>query len=103
MIRSQFKKSDGKFVSFSVSGHAGYDDKGFDIVCAGVSSAVMLVCNSITEVFKIKADISAEDNEISLKIPKSREGSALIESLAIHLRAMSEDYPENISVTVSEV
>lgn len=104
MIRSTFKKSGGRFISFSVSGHSGYGDSGSDIVCAGVSSAVMLICNAITEVFKIKADVAVKKDEISLKlIDKSEEGGALIESLALHLNSLREDYPENITTDISEV
>ena len=103
MIEARFNKSGEELVGFSVTGHAGYDIEGFDIVCASVSSAVMLTCNAITEVFGIRADISAEDNLISCKTAPSADGSKLIESLLIHLTALSEEYPENVTVKISEV
>lgn len=103
MVEASFRKSHGKLTGFCVKGHSGYDDFGFDIVCASVSSAVMLTCNAITEVFKIKAEISAEDNLIQCKISQNEEGSKLIEALMLHLRVLSEDYPENVTVKISEV
>ena len=50
MIRVEFTKSGELLTCFSVSGHAGYDDYGHDIVCASVTSAVQLTANGITEV-----------------------------------------------------
>ena len=55
MIRVEFTKSGELLTSFSVSGHAGYDDYGHDIVCASVTSAVQLTANGITEVLKLLA------------------------------------------------
>ena len=101
MIQANFKCSRKKLIGFSVSGHSGYDDEGFDIVCASVSSAVMLVCNAITEVYKLPADINVGDNVISCEI--SSDDTLLIDALKLHLSALAEDYPENISVTISEV
>ena len=103
MLNAQFKRSRGKLIGFSVSGHAGYDIEGFDIVCASISSAVMLICNAITEVFEVKADIVEEDNLISCTIAPCPDGCRLIESLYIHLEALSEEYPENVKVKISEV
>lgn len=101
MIKAVFRESAGKLTGFSISGHAEYDDEGSDIVCAGVSSAVMLICNAATEVFRLKADVSAKDNLIAFSGDVSAD--RLVRSLMIHLKALSEAYPENISVNISEV
>ena len=101
MIQAIFTESQGKLKGFSVSGHSGYDDFGSDIVCASVSSAVMLVCNAITEVYRLPADIKILDNLISCEI--SSEDDRPIEALRLHLSALEEEYPENISLKISEV
>lgn len=103
MVEASFKKSHGKLIGFTVKGHSGYDFSGYDIVCASVSSSVMLTCNAITEVFKIKAEVSAGDNIILCKIPQDENGSKLIEALRLHLSELSLDYPENVTVKISEV
>ena len=51
MIVAEFLKKNGNITGFKVSGHAGYDDIGKDIVCASVSSAVMMTANLITEIW----------------------------------------------------
>ena len=53
MIVAKFFKSSRKFIGFQISGHAGFAESGYDIVCASVSSAVQLTANNITEIFKI--------------------------------------------------
>ncbi len=103
MIKAEFFRFGGAFRGFSVSGHSGYSDAGSDIVCASVSSAVMLTCNAITEVFGIDADVSSEGGRVKCEIGESRDGSRLISALELHLSGLSEDYPENISVKISEV
>ena len=104
MVEARFIFADGKPIGFSVGGHSGYDRSGRDIVCASVSSAVMLTCNAVTEVFKVGAKVDVENDRISLRLDSASEnGMLLIESLRIHLEALSVEYPKNISLKISEV
>ena len=101
MIKAVFERSGGEFKGFSVSGHSGYSESGSDIVCASVSSAVMLSCNAATEVFKLKADVKAGADSVSLRLHDNDNG--VVRALYEHLKALEEDYPENITVKISEV
>ena len=56
MVTAKFTQKDGKLVAFDVSGHAGFANAGEDIVCAGVSSALQLTANGITEVVRAKSE-----------------------------------------------
>ena len=42
MIKAVFAVKGEKFIGFTVKGHSGYAESGNDIICAGVSSALML-------------------------------------------------------------
>ncbi|UKI17438.1 MAG: ribosomal-processing cysteine protease Prp [Ruminococcus sp.] len=44
--------------AFSLSGHAGWGESGSDVVCASVSSAAELVCNTVTDFFNDEAEVS---------------------------------------------
>ena len=44
---SIYKNAEGIYNGFKVLGHAGFDDKGKDIVCAAVSVLVINTINSI--------------------------------------------------------
>lgn len=68
MIVAEFFRKNGEITGFKVSGHAEYDESGRDIVCAGVSSAVMMTANLITEIFRFEAEVSAVDDTVTLKL-----------------------------------
>ena len=73
MIKAKFFQKNGKLTGFEISGHAGFDLYGKDIVCASVSSAVQLTANGITEILGKKADVSVLDNLVSLSLVDSFE------------------------------
>lgn len=106
MIKAEFWSDGGQLIGFRVHGHAGYDDYGFDIVCASVSSAVELVCNTITETFNHKAEVVVEDNLISLKLldcPKDSPCVKVLEGLRLHFEGLSERFQKNVKVYTTEV
>ncbi|MBQ8623730.1 MAG: ribosomal-processing cysteine protease Prp [Oscillospiraceae bacterium] len=104
MIEAQFLATKGKLKGFAIKGHAGYALFGKDIVCASVSSGVMMTANTVTEILKIKADVKVFDNEIRCGLLEdSDEASKLIEGLKLHLQLLAEDYPNTIKVNISEV
>ena len=96
-----------KLSGFEISGHAGCGEavseyEGTDIVCAAVSSCTMLVCNCVTENFGENAEVSVEENRITLAL-KGKPGEAAVKLLSAfyeHLETLSEDY-KNIKLTIS--
>ena len=105
MIRVEFTKSGELLTSFSVSGHAGYDDYGHDIVCASVTSAVQLTANGITEVLELPAKVDVEENLIRVTLPRQQreKGQPFLQALLLHLRLLAQDYEGTIQVNLSEV
>ena len=104
MIKAVFINKGGKTAGFTISGHAGYEESGNDIVCAGVSSAVMLTANAITEKFKVKAEVLDKNNEISLRLLEENEqASLLLEALKEHIGLISNEFSGTISIENMEV
>ena len=107
MITVEFISKSNRLIGFKVSGHADFGEYGQDIVCAGVSSAVQLVCNTITDCFKINAKVSVDEKHgISLKlIDYSLDSPAitLIDGLKLHMEVLSEEFPKNVKVKITEV
>ncbi len=104
MIEAKFLTTDGKLKGFAVKGHAGYARSGKDIVCASVSSAVMLTVNLASEAFGIETDTYVGDDEIRCTFKESSpEGEKLLTGLKSHLEILSEDYPKFVKVNTSEV
>ncbi len=92
-LKAVFYKKDGQFRGFSVSGHAGYGEEGNDIVCASISSAVMLVCNTITEHFKADARVEVLENEITLDLRSNDTASMqLLASFYQHMEIIAEEH-----------
>lgn len=94
MVRASFYRKNGMYCGFIVTGHAG-GRYGQDIVCAGVSSAVMLTINTLTEFFISDCSVRIEENVAALKLGAYQtdgEGRALIYSLKTHLQLLSQDY-----------
>ncbi len=47
MIHSIFTKKNGRIESIKVTGHAAFAEKGSDIVCAAVSTAIIVTANAL--------------------------------------------------------
>ena len=104
MIIAEFYNKQSKPYGFMIKGHSGFADNGNDIVCASVSSAVQYVANTITECFKIKADVKVLNDKIQLKLPHSdANAEKMLEGLLLHLTVISEDYEGTIKIITSEV
>ena len=90
---------------FKISGHSGYAEEGSDIVCAAVSSASLMVANTITDIQQLNADVAASDAFLSLEMQpnEAQKAKDILEGLRLHLTALSEQYKKYIKVKISEV
>ncbi len=93
MLKAVFYRQDNIFTGFSVSGHAGYGSEGNDIVCAAISSSVMLVCNTVTEFFGAEAEVVVKENEITLHLKeRSVPAEQLLASFCQHMEIIAEEH-----------
>ena len=88
-----YKTSSDQFRGFILSGHAGYDQYGQDIVCASVSALVINTVNSIekftNDTFDLEHD--AKTGFMKLKFHNkeiSQEGNLLMNSLVLGLKGI---------------
>ena len=83
----------------TINGHAGYDDKGKDIVCASVSSIVITTINGIIEVNPDAIDYSDLDNEIIIRKLKEDEiVNKLLNNMILLLENLERDYKDYIKI-----
>lgn len=83
----------------TIKGHAGYDDKGKDIVCASVSSIVITTINAIVEINPEAIDYSDLDNEIIIrKIKEDDIVNKLLNNMILLLESLEKDYNEYIKI-----
>lgn len=104
MTKVVFYKADEKLVGFLITDHSGYDDEGYDIVCAGISSAAYLTANTLTEIVGAKADVQVREAYFRFILKdKFDEGQNHLKGLKLHLESLAGDYGEYISCKTETV
>ncbi len=104
MIYAEFFRKNGNFCGFEVKGHAGLAESGSDIACASVSSAVQMSANTITDIFKYKAEVSVGENTVLLKTAVCDEIlQKLYDSLLMQLELLSQEFNGTINIEFTEV
>lgn len=83
----------------TANGHAGYAQKGYDIVCAAFSMLSITLELSIEKLTNNVVDISMSAGHLSIEWERiSPGGLLLINSYIEGLKALAETYPEYIKV-----
>ena len=98
MINVNIKKENNIITELKISGHAKYDEYGKDIVCAGVSSALITSVNACLT-FDKESIYYEEKNKLYLKnIKKDKITNKLLENLINMLKSIESDYKDNIKI-----
>ena len=86
-----------------ISGHAGYDEFGKDIVCASVSSVIMTTVNSIMNIDNSSISYIDDGNKIIIERLNDNEVvDKLLNTMILILKDLEEQYKENIKVESEE-
>ncbi|MBQ1388977.1 MAG: ribosomal-processing cysteine protease Prp [Clostridia bacterium] len=105
MTEAVFFTADGVISGVHVFGHSGYAEEGEDIVCAAVSSAVIMTANTLTELMDVNAEVQCSDGDIKISVPreKSEQCSIILQGLKLHLLELEKQYSDFIEVKFTEV
>lgn len=109
MINTSIYILEDRILGYEIKGHSNYGKYGEDIVCAAVSILAQNTVNSILEISKLREeDYKLEiDNDGFLKfilnesLLESEEYNtieALLRSLEIGIKSISENYPKNVKI-----
>ena len=103
MTKVTFSSREDKLLSVDILGHAGYADEGEDIVCAAISSAVMLTHALLFDVQRISVDTLIEDDgaHIRITLPEGvgmDRGQDALQALRLHFTELEQNYSEFLSV-----
>ena len=111
LLRAEFVRKAGRFVSCRISGHAEYsdDDAAGLTLCTAVSSAMQLTCNTLTECFgvpesavTVKAHRGVQ-NELSIRLAEpDHTQSEILHGLLIHLEVLEEQFSDRIRIRVTD-
>lgn len=107
MIRFDFLiLPEGEILGFHSTGHAGFENKGADIVCAAVSSAAYLVANAVTDVLMIlPRQLQVHEGEMLMRVAPQDAAACRDFLLALknHMLGLEEQYTTYIRVGYVEV
>ncbi len=106
MIDATLWTANGRTAGFRISGHAGYEDSGKDIVCAAVSSAMQLTANGITEILHYEPVLNVEESAVTLQTKRGCDDQgvlAMLDSFRLQLEILAEQYPQFIQIHILEV
>lgn len=100
MIKINIEKNDTKIISLEISGHSNYDEKGKDIVCAGVSAVVVGGINCLVN--ESKNDIKYECKEgysyIFVKKIDNENIQRILDVITTQLYTIEESYPKFVKI-----
>lgn len=115
MIKVEIYRDKNRAIDkFFISGHAGYADKGYDIVCAAVSILAHTALISLHKVCKINErdlDYFVDDSkgEFKVSLPSNldkerrKKANIVLKTMELGLISIVEAYPENITLKYREV
>ena len=99
MVKITVDYKDDYVKEIKITGHAGYDEHGKDIVCASVSSIVITSANLILKINKEKVSIKQEEGLIQIKVLKNDETiNMILLNMIDMLEELSNDYKENVKI-----
>ena len=108
MIKVDIQKEVENIKQVTVDGHADFAEHGSDIVCAGVSSIVFGLINSIDMLDdNVQFDISTSEDEtghLTYRSLKSTDKEQLLlQAMIVSLKTIEENYSEYITIETREV
>lgn len=85
--------------SLIIDGHAGYEEKGKDIVCAGVTTLTQNLVKSIEDLTedKIEYDISPGRADIKYR-NLSEKAKTLVDSFFIGICMIVDEFPDYVKI-----
>lgn len=100
MINVLMYKKDEWIYRIKVSGHAGYDISGSDIVCSAVSVLVINTINAIEKFTDTKLIVKQTDGEVEFEITTYEEKSALlIKTLELGIKSIVTEYGKYVKLS----
>ena len=103
MTKVTFSSQGAKLLSVDILGHAGYAEEGEDIVCAAISSAVMLTHALLFDVQHIPVDKLIEDEGAHIRstLPEGlgmERGQDARMALKLNFTELEQNYPDFLNV-----
>ena len=104
MVRVKVTRSHQAIQMVKIRGHAGYADKGQDLVCAGVSSISVGMMNALDRLAPETCVLILKDADIEIQVIKATtENQLLLEGMMDQLKTLKETYKKYVQINEQEV
>lgn len=103
------KDSSGFIWQFSVEGHAGYAEEGWDIVCAAASVTAYTAAGALEDIAGIEVSYTESDGYFLYSVPadlteqQKQTADIILKTMEIGFRQIELSYGKFISVVEEEV
>ena len=90
------------FKNLKITGHAGYADKGKDIVCASASSIIL---SSLNLAIEFNKDVKYTDDLNKIEIINNTNDenvTKVFSNMILSLEELERQYPDNIKISKGE-
>ena len=98
MIKVKLTKNNNYYKRIIITGHAGYDDFGKDIVCAAVSSTVITTINILLSLDNQSISYNDSRGLIIEVLKNDMTTKKIINVLISNLYELEKAYPKNIQI-----
>lgn len=87
------------FKEITIKGHAMYEEKGKDIICAGVSSILTTTINGILRLEEKTISYEAKEGFVKIEVLKEEKVTiTLLENMVDLLKELEKTYKKNIKI-----
>ncbi|MCF0154272.1 MAG: ribosomal-processing cysteine protease Prp [Veillonella sp.] len=88
-------------IACHIDGHAGYDDHGYDIVCAAVSVLACTAVLGLQDIAKQEGDYSNASGRCDMVLSGTitQSGQDILETMILGLSEVSRQYPEFVQIS----
>ena len=107
MTKVEIFRKNGSIVGYKATGHSGYDEQGYDIVCSAISTSLQMTLVGIQEILKLNPNFKMDDGflEVDLKNideDKMKDVNLLTNTMFVFLKEFSKQYPKYIRLVEKE-
>ncbi len=105
MTQARFQLHDGLIEGFTLAGHSGAGEAGFDVVCAAISSAAYLTANTVTEICRCRAEVQERNGYLQVQVAPEDIARCqdILAGFRLHMEQLQQQYSEWIQVQIMEV
>ena len=102
MTKVVFLTKNDRLSGFEISGHSTVDSEDLEgkLVCSAISSASIMVANTVTEIIGDDAFVESYDGYLKLVCSSTDKCAEILNGFKLHMEQLKLQFPENIKIKI---